>query len=327
MTTYTSQPGTHIPVRAADPANPVVGEVWYNSTTNKLKGVINIATATWATGGDMNTGRRQVAGFGESVSTAVVACGQNPPALNLTEEYSGTAWSAVTANPETRIKPFGFGINSAGLVGGGESGPSSGTNSGEYDGTSWTASATIPLTMYDSTGVGTTAAGVVVHGPQSPTTATLLYASPGTWTTGTSSPALIGSASAGGTTAAAVFTAMVPGDVTTSYEYASGTWTAGGVLNQARNRAASGAQSPVSQTLVFGGNTAPAAVFASTELYNGTAWSTQANMNTARRGLGGAGSTSTSALAFGGFINPGSHSVASTEEFAGGATTKIFSIS
>ncbi len=325
MTTYTQQPGTHIPVRAADPTNPIVGEVWYNTTTNQLKGVINVASATWATGGSMNTARRQVAGFGEGVSTAVVTCGQNPPALNLTEEYSGTAWTAVTANPEVRVKPFGFGTNSAGLVGGGESGPSSGTNSGEYDGTSWTASATIPLTMYDSTGTGTTSAGVVVHGPQSPNTAVLLYATPGTWTTGTSSPEVIGSASAGGTTTAAVFTAKAPGNVTTSYDYAGGTWTAGGALNQARNRAATGAQSPVSQVLLFGGNTAPAAVVNNTEEYNGTSWTAKAAMSTARRGLGGSGSSNTSALAFGGFLNPGD--TAATEEYAGGATTKIFSIS
>ena len=324
MANYKNIHGLNIPIRASDPSNPLLGEIWYNSTSRSLKGQGYVSSTSWATGGAMNTARRQVAGFGESPTTAVVVCGQNPPALANTEEYSGTAWTNVTANPQVRIKPFGFGTLTAGLVGGGESGPSSGTNSGEYDGTSWTNSATIPLTMYDSTGIGPIAAGVVVHGPQSPNTAVLLYAAGGTWTTGTSSPAFIGSGSAGGTEAAGIFTAMVPGDVTTSYEYASGTWTAGGALNQARNRAASGAQASQAQTLVFGGNIGPAAVKASTELYDGTCWSVQADMNTARRGLGGAGSTSASALAFAGYI-PGDS--AATEEFtgAGPATVTISS--
>jgi hypothetical protein len=111
---------------------------------------------------------------------------------------------------------------------------------------------------------------------------------------------------------------MVPGDVDTTFEYASGTWTAGGGLNQPRNRAASGAQASQSQTLIFGGNTAPAAVQNNTELYDGTSWTSKAAMNTARRGLGGAGSSSTSALAFGGFISPGAHSVNDTEQYTAG---------
>ena len=325
MSNYYDIKGQKVQNLASDPSPVQDGQVWYNTTSNAAKFEGYVSSSSWATGGAMNTARRQVAGFGESPTTAVVVCGQNPPALANTEEYSGTSWANVTANPQVRVKPFGTGTLTAGLVGGGESGPSSGTNSGEYDGTSWTNSATIPLTMYDSTGIGPIAAGVVVHGPQSPNTAVLLYAAGGTWTTGTSSPSFIGSGSAGGTEAAGIFTAMVPGDVTTSYEYASGTWTAGGALNQARNRAASGAQASQAQTLVFGGNIADATVKASTELYDGTCWSVQADMNTARRGLGGAGSTSTSALAFAGYTGSDQ---AATEEFTGaGPATKTITTS
>ena len=320
MSNYYDIKGQKVQNLASDPSPVQDGQVWYNTTSNAAKFEGYVSSSSWATGGAMNTARRQVAGFGESPTTAVVVCGQNPPALANTEEYSGTSWANVTANPQVRVKPFGTGTLTAGLVGGGESGPSSGTNSGEYDGTSWTNSATIPLTMYDSTGIGPIAAGVVVHGPQSPNTAVLLYAAGGTWTTGTSSPGFIGSGSAGGTEAAGIFTAMVPGDVTTSYEYASGTWTAGGALNQARNRAASGAQASQAQTLVFGGNIADATVKASTELYDGTCWSVQADMNTARRGLGGAGSTSTSALAFAGYTGSDQ---AATEEFTGAGPATV----
>ena len=38
MATYITIKGATIQVIAGDPANPVEGQVWYNSTTNKLKG-------------------------------------------------------------------------------------------------------------------------------------------------------------------------------------------------------------------------------------------------------------------------------------------------
>ena len=78
---------------------------------------------------------------------------------------------------------------------------------------------------------------------------------------------------------------------------------------------------------MFGGNTAPAAVVNNTEEYNGTAWTAKATMNTARRGLGGSGSSNTQAAAFGGFINPGSHSVNDTEEYIGGVNSSTITTS
>tara|TARA_R100000951_G_scaffold64958_1_gene54822 strand:- start:5680 stop:6615 length:936 start_codon:yes stop_codon:yes gene_type:complete len=293
-------------------AGTTEGQIWYDTGNEAFK-LQKILTAAWATGGNLNTARRQVAGFGESPTTAVCVCGQNPPALSLTEEYSGSAWSAVTANPEVRVKPFGTGNLTAGLVGGGESGPSSGTNSGEYDGTSWTNSATIPLTMYDSVAFGPTSAAVVTHGPQSPNTAVLLYASGGTWTTGTSSPQKLGAGSGAGTATAGI----VMGEstiITNSFEYDSGTWSAGGSLNNATARASSNVMAPRDQAMIFGGNNPASTELANTELYDGTSWTNSASMNTARRGHGGAGSSGTSALAFAGYTGS---DTAATEEFTG----------
>jgi hypothetical protein len=298
--------------------------VWYNSTSNTAKVEGYISSSSWATGGAMNTARRQVAGFGESPTTAVVVCGQNPPALANTEEYSGTAWTNVTANPQVRVKPFGTGTLTAGLVGGGESGPSSGTNSGEYDGTSWTNSATIPLTMFDSVAFGPISAAVVTHGPQSPDTAVLLYAAGGTWTTGTSSPQKLGAGSGAGTEAAGI----VMGESTSianTFEYDSGTWSAGGNLNTGRARAASNVAAPRDQAMLFGGNAPPTTELTNTELYDGTSWTNSAALSTARRGLGGAGSTNGAALAFAGYTGS---DTAATEEFTGtGPTTKTITTS
>jgi len=309
---------------ATDPSPLAEGQVWYNTISNAAKFAGYNAAASWASGGSLNTARRQVAGFGGSPTTAVCVCGQNPPALANTEEYSGTSWANVTANPEVRVKPFGTGTLTAGLVGGGESGPSSGRNSGEYDGTSWTNSTTIPLAMYDSVAFGPISAAVVTHGPQSPDTAVLLYASGGTWTTGNSSPQKLGAGSGAGTQAAGI----VMGEstsITNTFEYDAGTWSAGGSLNTGRARGASNVAASRDQAMLFGGNYPPSTELTNTELYDGTSWTNSVAMSTARRGLGGAGSTNSTALAFAGYTGS---DTAATEQYEGaGTSTKTITTS
>jgi len=325
VATYYEINGQKVQNLASDPDPVLEGQVWYNTTSDTAKVAGYNAAASWATGGSLNTARRQVAGFGGSPTTSVCVNGQNPPALANTEEYSGSTWSNVTANPKVRIKPFGTGTLTAGLVGGGESpSPSSGTNSGEYDGTSWTNSATIPLTMYDSVAFGPISAAVVTHGPQSPDTAVLLYASGGTWTTGNSSPQKLGAGSGAGTQAAGI----VMGESTiiaNTFEYDAGTWSAGGTLNTGRARAASNVAASRDQAMLFGGNAPSTTELTNTELYDGTSWTNSATMSTARRGLGGSGSTNGAALAFAGYTGS---DTAATENFEGaGVVTKTITAS
>ena len=58
MATYKEIKGTQIEAVATDPSNPVEGQVWYNTTSNVLKGLKVLATGSWATGGNLNTARR-----------------------------------------------------------------------------------------------------------------------------------------------------------------------------------------------------------------------------------------------------------------------------
>ena len=76
MTTYKEIRGTNIEAVASDPSNPVEGQVWYNTTTNVVKGFI-VSTGSWATGGDLNTGRRVFTGAG--TQTAALAFGSRTP--------------------------------------------------------------------------------------------------------------------------------------------------------------------------------------------------------------------------------------------------------
>jgi hypothetical protein len=56
MSTYKEIAGTNIEVLSSDPANPVEGQVWYNSTSNTVKANF-INPGSWATGGALNTAR------------------------------------------------------------------------------------------------------------------------------------------------------------------------------------------------------------------------------------------------------------------------------
>jgi hypothetical protein len=56
MAEYINIKGQSIEVVASDPANPTQGQIWYNSTSNTLKGE-GYCSWSWATGDNMNTAR------------------------------------------------------------------------------------------------------------------------------------------------------------------------------------------------------------------------------------------------------------------------------
>ena len=91
MAEYKGIHGIKIQNYTSDPANPLVGEVWYNSTSNSLK-YFYVNSGAWATGGDMNTARKQLGGSG--TNTAALAFGGTTN-KNETEQYNGTAWTEV----------------------------------------------------------------------------------------------------------------------------------------------------------------------------------------------------------------------------------------
>ena len=97
MVAYTEIQGQNILITATDPANPTEGQIWYNSTSNLLKGYQFAAVNAWASGGNLNTARYLLAGAG--TQTAALAIGGRVPPGNThpaaTEEFTG-AGAAVT---------------------------------------------------------------------------------------------------------------------------------------------------------------------------------------------------------------------------------------
>jgi hypothetical protein len=53
MAEYINIRGQSIEVVASDPANPTLGQIWYNSTSNTLKGGGVTTAGAWATGNNM----------------------------------------------------------------------------------------------------------------------------------------------------------------------------------------------------------------------------------------------------------------------------------
>ena len=115
MTTYKEIKGTQIEVLSSDPSNPVEGQVWYNSTSNVLKG--QAATGTdntvalafggdtppntgktedwngnnWTEIADLSTARKQLGGTGTTNATTLAFGGATPTITTATEEFSSSS--------------------------------------------------------------------------------------------------------------------------------------------------------------------------------------------------------------------------------------------
>ena len=53
MAEYINIKGTNRQVLSSDPSNPTLGQIWYNTTSNTLKGRA-LQSSSWATGGTMS---------------------------------------------------------------------------------------------------------------------------------------------------------------------------------------------------------------------------------------------------------------------------------
>ena len=320
MATYKEIHGTSIEVLASDPSNPVLGQIWYNTTSQSLKGLGVSLTAAWATGGNLITAKQK---SGAGTQTAALAFG---PGTNFTEEYNGTSWSPGGNMGTARYGMGGAGTQTAGLAFGGYPFANSASTE-EYNGSAWTAGGNLAVGRYALGGAGIQTAALGFGGFRYPTTplpfpihAVTEEYNGTAWTTGgnlgTGRETLAGA----GTQTAGLAFGGGPPNTTATEEYDGSAWTAGGNLGTARYKLAGcGTQTA---GLAFGGGTPTAT--AVTEKYDGTSWTTTTSMNTARLSLGGAG-TQTAALAFGGGGTPTVTAV--TEEFTIGPAPAIVTIS
>ena len=96
MATYKEIKGTQIEAVATDPSNPVEGQVWYNTTSNALKGLVATGSAAWATSNALNNARSSLSGQHTGTQTAALAYGgygTSSDHTKFTEQYNRTNWT------------------------------------------------------------------------------------------------------------------------------------------------------------------------------------------------------------------------------------------
>jgi hypothetical protein len=140
MATYTNIQGQNILIVSSDPANPTIGQIWYNTTSNTLKGYADVGA--WVTGGNLATARNALAGAGTQTAGLAFGGDTGTPST-ATEEYDGTSWTAGGNLGTARLLLGGCGTQTtAAAFGGTTSFPTAVpvlANTEEYNGTSWTA--------------------------------------------------------------------------------------------------------------------------------------------------------------------------------------------
>ena len=301
MATYKELHGVNIQSRDSDPT-AVEGDVWYNAATSKLK--MYASAGSWATGGNMVTGRGQMGCTG--TQTAAVIAGGIPSSKNNCETYNGSAWTeANDLNTGVQYNIL-FGTQTAAINtnGVGPSGSANSDNTEVWNGTSWTTSPADLNTGREKVAAanqGTTTAGCVFAGQtDTPYPPTLSYITKqeswnGTaWTEEADVNTGRAAGGGGGTATAAILTGGYTGSTNEDCEIWNGTaWTEVNDINTARQ--AMGSAGITTYALIYGGDSQTAA----TEQFDGTSWTEVGDLAVARAGLGKGTGTAALALAAG----------------------------
>jgi len=331
MTTFKEIRGTDILALSSDPANPELGQIWYNSSSGTLKGRLLANVNAWSSAPNVNTARYLAGGTG--TQTAALAFGGQPGSgrTTATESYSGSAWTTVNSLNNAISHNPGFGTQTAAVsVGGINPSIANVTSTEKWNGTSWTNNPTGLNTAKELMGsAGTQTAGLVFGGylraPNSPTNATESF-NGSTWTNlpATLNTSRYAGGSAGTQTAALFFGGGAPALSTASESYNGTSWTSTPSLNTARqNLGGAGTQIAA---IAFGGYVTGAVT--NTELYNGTTWTNNpTGLSSARSGsVRGITGSQTAALAILG--EGASGYLSGTEQWTGQALqTKTITVS
>jgi len=315
MAEYKSIKGTQIQVSTGDVSNPKIGQVWYNSTTDVLRGRV-ITPAAWSTGGAMTKTRRSFGYAG--TQTAALAAAGGYPAFATTEEYNGTAWSNANDMSASLFDLAASGLQTAAAVWGGD------TNATyEYDGTNWTTGGSLGIAVRTAAGFGLQTAAVSCGGisPGNPYTNATEEYNGTSWADSNNMNTTRSRLMGMGTLTAGLAAGGVndSGSHASTEEYDGTSWANSNGLNTARRE--SGSSSGVQTAAIVFAGISPSATLTIAEVYDGTSFSNDASMSSARAYLRGVGSV-TASLAFGG-MNAADALSALTEEYTGAAAGTI----
>jgi hypothetical protein len=327
MTDYKTIFGKKIKLQTTDltMSTATEGELFYSNSDSEFK--VGVKLTAWAAGENLPQQSSYLACCGPQTA-GLVWSGQSPPLSPPYRDeaftYDGTDWTASPDISQAKAVNAGTGTATAALsVGGYKYPPSAYQNdTEEYDGSSWSEVADYPTTIMSGGIAGTQTAAVVGGGTGEPghTSRNVTNEYNGSaWTAGENMPASYASSlRAWGTQTAAVFCGGENPSVTgATLSYDGTDYTAeSNSMNTARANHSCAQNGTATAGLIFAG--APS-VKTNTESWNGTSWTNEPALGTARSVAGGFG-TSTAAVCAGG--NPFPSGAIATEEFTETVTLK-----
>ena len=295
MAEYKAIRGHTIRTIAGDPSPLITGDIWYSSTTRKIRGA-KLGAGAWASGGDTNDGHERGGASGTQTAATVFGGGASVPSdPGPAESYDGSSWTEVTGINTSRQAAGAAQMapSTTSLFFGGVNPAISGITE-LYNGTGWTEVGDMNTARGNGSGFGTSTAAVCAGGATGPTstnTDAVEEYNGTSWTAVTAMPATMRELDAAGIiTSGLVFAGNTgaPARVGVTNEYDGTNWTSGGALNTARE-AAGGFGATQDAALCFGGE-APSPT-ANTEEYDGISLTEVANLTNSRNSSDNAGNT------------------------------------
>ena len=317
MADYKEIVGTRVKAVSANPDNPTVGQVWYNSTDEALKYRKANAAGTWSSGGNLNTGRAAGGMFG--VQTASIYFGgavSFTTAQDIVESYNGSSWTEVGDLNEAKDYIRGAGTSTAGLVFGGE--PTT-ANVESWNGSAWTETTNLNTAKDFHSGAGTQTSALAFAGEDPGGIADKTESWNGSaWTeVGDQNTARkTASESGASNTDALLFMGdnVGNGTVTQLCESWNGSaWTEVGDTNTG-GRLGTGCGTST-EAMAMGRYSPSPGNWDLTEHWNGSSWSEVNDLSTGRYYTGGSGTQGAGLLASG-VAGPGAPNLQNTEEFS-----------
>ena len=264
---------------------------------------------SWTETTDLNTARRNGGGSGSDSTSGIVFGGGEHPSYNAnTESWNGSTWTEVGDLPTGQAGSSAGDSATAALFFGGPLNPSPPYLSAvtvAYNGTSWSSVNSMNTSRRlgprgSSVGANSSSGAFYAGGYDGTTQVGKTETWDGTsWTEeGDLNVSRYNSAGAGNSTSGLCVAGSSPPQSTATEEFTGagapiGAWATGTSLGTPRSNMASAGES-AEAALNFGGN----GLSALTEQWNGSAWTEVGDLNTARNGFMGNG-TSTSALGYG----------------------------
>ena len=284
-----------------------------NTTLKGFGKAAGIPSATWASGGSLNTARRLASGAGiQTASILISGYSPSPETMPQVEQYNGTSWTEIAEMNTPRYGTGAAGTSTAALCYGGAV-PATKDETESWNGSAWTEVNDLNTGRYYAGSAGTQTSAMY-YGGQSGSGVTETWDGTSWTEVNDLNEGRQGGAGFGTNSSSAQYTGGEdPGSaaIANSEQWDGSAWTEVNNLNEGRQFPAGSGDT--SSGLAFGGN--DGSRVNSTESWNGSSWSEVNNLGTTRTNITGSGSA-VAGLAAAGLTTT---VVANTEEFTADA--------